>query len=93
MKMLLICFLSLSFSSVGFAQSLERRCIENVRTLGDDLIIILRKNRVMPAYGKLYVELRSLFDKAASARDRQNYSLCVELANEGLKYSARHAGR
>lgn len=85
-------FLLLGFS-VNFAFSQSAACDTNLRLLNSDLISMLNKIPAMPPVAQIYRPVRDLYEEAKAAKERGNYSECVNKTELALRYSKPYGNR
>ena len=79
--------------SVTSAFSQPATCDTNLRLLNSDLISMLNKIPAMPPVAQIYRPVRDLYEEAKAAKDRGNYSECVNKTELALKYSKPYGNR
>jgi hypothetical protein len=89
-KLALFLLLGISVNS-AFSQSAA--CDTNLRLLNSDLISMLNKIPAMPPVAQIYRPVRDLYEEAKVAKDRGNYSECVNKTELALKYSKPYGNR
>lgn len=88
-----IALFSLLALSGNSAFSQTAACDTNLRLLNSDLISMLNKIPAMPPVAQIYRPVRDLYEEAKVAKERGNYSECVNKTELALKYSKPYGNR